>query len=54
VNKRDQLFEGFVRRGRRNHEVDLLETEEPLNAAGEMKVPEMDGIEGSAEDSNVH
>ncbi len=34
-------------------EMDLIETEQPLNAAREMEMPEMDGIEGSAENPEL-
>ena len=50
----NQLLEGLVRRRSCDYKVDLIETEQTPDSPREMKVPQMDGIEGSAKDPQLH
>jgi hypothetical protein len=43
-----KILRRFVGRDGGHYEVNLIQTEEPLGALRNVKMPEVDGIEGSA------
>ena len=52
--ERNNLLNGLVRRSARHDEMNMRKAEKPLGSISDVEMTQMDGIEGSAQNSYSH